>query len=352
MKLNFQQQWRVSKALLHPEYYVDLRTPEEVHAFVNLWNWDLGCQELSDILDGSYCDRGTALMMYWRGGAGFYRQYSSIEEVPGHAQEGYEFILKVRKALEENDFSSEQFTFETQYELNQYDDVDQKWDHPESAKIPVIGEDVESESDSYYAYTIIESLSEELVPILGTINLEPQTHDCSDEAVWFWAGEGKLRYSGMFDCFQWDNLKEDKGIEFSLEFTIFLTISNIEEPRYIQVYSTRAENISSAIKNILYDWSCEFLAFLNAIPKQSLYKEIRVNNQNINCLCWSIGSALPNTDPQFMTIVEEVLQSYSLPITIKFMPDQTILVFSDDTGYPYTLPSSALVDKPNIMILI
>jgi Domain of unknown function (DUF4274) len=287
MKLNHQQKWRVSKALLHPEYYSDLETPEEIHAFVDSWNWDLGCQELSDMLDGPYCDRGTALLMYWRGGAGFHRQYSSINEVPGHAQEGYEFIQKVKEALENNDFNSAQFTFETKHELDQYNDVERKWDHPESTKIPVIGENVESDADSYYAYTIIDTLTEELEPILATLEIEPQTHDCSEEAVWFSDGEENFQYSGMFSDFKWDELKENKAIEFSLEFTIFLQEGkNIESARYSQIYSAIAESIPSAIQTILEQWSRDFLAFLNAIPRKDLYKKIRVANRSVNWLCW------------------------------------------------------------------
>jgi exonuclease VII small subunit len=88
MKLSKEQRWKVVKALMHPEYAEDLSSPEELHAFMLNWNWDYGIAEPEMVLDHPSCDKGTALLMYFLGGAGYHRQFSSREEVPDIHIEG------------------------------------------------------------------------------------------------------------------------------------------------------------------------------------------------------------------------------------------------------------------------
>jgi hypothetical protein len=56
-----------------PEYWVEfdralsqVETPEELHEFVDRWNWDGGSEPIRRVLAHPLCDRGTALMVYWR----------------------------------------------------------------------------------------------------------------------------------------------------------------------------------------------------------------------------------------------------------------------------------------------
>jgi hypothetical protein len=56
-----------------PTYWTDfdrilaeVNTPEELHEFVDHWNWDGGTEPIRRALAHPLCDRGTALMVYWR----------------------------------------------------------------------------------------------------------------------------------------------------------------------------------------------------------------------------------------------------------------------------------------------
>ncbi|HEX4797434.1 MAG TPA: DUF4274 domain-containing protein [Humisphaera sp.] len=56
-----------------PEYWTEfdrvlgqIETPEELHEFVDRWNWDGGTKPIQRALAHPLCDRGTALMVYWR----------------------------------------------------------------------------------------------------------------------------------------------------------------------------------------------------------------------------------------------------------------------------------------------
>jgi hypothetical protein len=120
----------------------------------------------------------------------------------------------------------------------------------------------------------------------------------------------------------------------------------------LPIYSAIAESIPSAIQTILEQWSRDFLAFLNAIPRKDLYKKIRVANRSVNWLCWTIGEAFPNTDPQLAFNAEKILESHQPPISIKFMPGEIMLAFIDHTCRPRIYPSSISVSKPTIMLLL
>jgi len=69
----------------------------ELHAFVKHYNWDEGVGILRWIVKQESCDRGTALMVYWKSGPGWYTQYARKEDVPSHALEGYNLIKEIER---------------------------------------------------------------------------------------------------------------------------------------------------------------------------------------------------------------------------------------------------------------
>lgn len=352
MKLNYQQQWRVSKALAYPQYYRELKTAEEIHAFVDRWNWDWGTEELSYLLENPLCDRATVLLIYCLGAADYYRQYGSREEVPGIHIEGYDLIMQAKDALEIDRFKSEKLAFDPQDELIEYDNVEKKWDHPENIKKPAIGEKIESYVNAYYPFTILEDLSENLQSTLGVLGIELESPDeIQHEGVCFSIEEETFECTVFFGNFAWEELPENKEIEFSLEFALcFGEYPN--ESRYCQRYSSRSKELSDAIKAIVDNWSNDFLSLFNLLTKQDLYKNIIVNDREIKYLCWSIGSELPNFNPEPFNDAQQILQTYETPIVIKFMPEREMLVFKDDTCKPDKLSCQCAVIQPMLMLLI
>jgi hypothetical protein len=59
-----------------------LMSTEELHEFVNEMNWDGGgTDRLKHVLAHPNCDRGTALMIYWRVDPIFFLKYGTRERI-------------------------------------------------------------------------------------------------------------------------------------------------------------------------------------------------------------------------------------------------------------------------------
>ncbi|MEM7738412.1 MAG: DUF4274 domain-containing protein [Deinococcota bacterium] len=66
--------------------------PLELHTFANTYNWDDGDEPMIQIAHHPYCEAGTALLIYWRGGAAWQSQYASRDEVERGDHEMYDLI--------------------------------------------------------------------------------------------------------------------------------------------------------------------------------------------------------------------------------------------------------------------
>ena len=53
---------------------------EELHLFAGGFNWDGGVEELRRLIRHPLCDRGTALLIYWRAGPRWFAQYRDRSE--------------------------------------------------------------------------------------------------------------------------------------------------------------------------------------------------------------------------------------------------------------------------------
>jgi hypothetical protein len=78
---------------------------EELHHFAMHFNWDCGIDELRHVLDHQKCDRGTALMIFWAGGPGYYYQYGSRDDVPEHERDAYDFLKEIEAKYMANGFA-------------------------------------------------------------------------------------------------------------------------------------------------------------------------------------------------------------------------------------------------------
>ena len=89
----------------------------ELHAFVDQMNWDGGgADRLTRVLSHPLCDRGTALMMYWRAQPRFFIQYGTRERVrdelgPTELAE-YDMLRDIERRFQSNDFSTDDIAFD------------------------------------------------------------------------------------------------------------------------------------------------------------------------------------------------------------------------------------------------
>lgn len=74
--------------------------------FVNvaLYNWGKGLNYLKTALKKSFCDKATALMIYWRCDPSFYYKYETVELIPKSSLDNFELMKSVENRLIHNHF--------------------------------------------------------------------------------------------------------------------------------------------------------------------------------------------------------------------------------------------------------
>ncbi|NJL14093.1 MAG: DUF4274 domain-containing protein [Microscillaceae bacterium] len=70
---------------------------EELFKKVNQYNWDEGFDWLYEVLQLDYCDKGTALMIYWLSRPEYFCQYANETEVKPWNEDNYKFVRFVEK---------------------------------------------------------------------------------------------------------------------------------------------------------------------------------------------------------------------------------------------------------------
>jgi ankyrin repeat protein len=62
-------------------------------------NWDHGSAALWQIIESPTCDLATALMIFWRGGAGFLQQWSTLADVPRTHREHWPLLQEIEQRV-------------------------------------------------------------------------------------------------------------------------------------------------------------------------------------------------------------------------------------------------------------
>jgi len=93
-----------------------LNSPGELHEFVLQYNWDMGYELPRWVINNPSCDRGTALMIYWMGGVGYYSQYERREDVPKHELTGYDLMREVEQKYLSDFYKTNQILFNPRYD--------------------------------------------------------------------------------------------------------------------------------------------------------------------------------------------------------------------------------------------
>ena len=82
------------------------RTPEEIHAFVDHFNWDSDIDVLKLALESPHCDRGTALMAYWL------TDVFEMAERPKYGGEVWEIAMEIERRYLAGEYRSRRFRFD------------------------------------------------------------------------------------------------------------------------------------------------------------------------------------------------------------------------------------------------
>lgn len=86
---------------------------EELHLYAGHFNWDCGCEELHRVIQHPLCDRGTALMIYWRGGPRWFARYRDRSEASNpDAARTFDLLREIEKKVMANAFKSRQIHFD------------------------------------------------------------------------------------------------------------------------------------------------------------------------------------------------------------------------------------------------
>ena len=90
---------------------------EELHAFVNRMNWDGGgADRLTKVLAHPLCDRGTALMIYWRTNPRFFIRYVTRERVRDElwasALEDFDMLRSIERRFQSGGFATSNIVFD------------------------------------------------------------------------------------------------------------------------------------------------------------------------------------------------------------------------------------------------
>jgi hypothetical protein len=74
---------------------ITIKTPEKLHEFMTNYNWDDGIEIPLWAIRNPLCDMGTALMIYWMAGAGYFSQFETKDDVPIYEKDNFDLIIEI-----------------------------------------------------------------------------------------------------------------------------------------------------------------------------------------------------------------------------------------------------------------
>jgi hypothetical protein len=117
--------------------------PVEYHLIAGNYNWDDGAQVLTWIIESPLCDKGTALLIFWRAQPDFYTQFSSVEEADYEA-EVYRLVRAIMGKWEAGFYQTSLIAYDPTGDPMAADIASrhpkEKWSIPAYLKQPLAGE--------------------------------------------------------------------------------------------------------------------------------------------------------------------------------------------------------------------
>ena len=92
------------------------RKAEELHLFVDMFNWDGGIEELKLVAKNPSCDVATALMMFWRGQP---QEYIGVVDVPGYMPDYKGFLEGIQEKVVRGEYRGGACSYDPMEELGE-----------------------------------------------------------------------------------------------------------------------------------------------------------------------------------------------------------------------------------------
>ncbi|MCE9647411.1 MAG: DUF4274 domain-containing protein [Chloroflexi bacterium] len=117
-----------------------IKTSRQLHEYMSKYNWDFGTEIPYWAIRNPLCDRGTALMIYWMAGAGYFCRYKSRDDIPSYKTERYDLILEIEGNYLSNFYTKNDIKFDPVSDLEKDSKgrnwVDEYSDMPQLRQIP------------------------------------------------------------------------------------------------------------------------------------------------------------------------------------------------------------------------
>lgn len=101
---NWEKRWEAE--------YDKIASPQELFLFAAHSHASLEPQEWQRILANPFCDRGTALLIYWRNSPVRYNAYASRDEVPDVDRPRYDIVKEIESRFRHSTFSTSLVRFD------------------------------------------------------------------------------------------------------------------------------------------------------------------------------------------------------------------------------------------------
>lgn len=125
-----------------------MTNPWEVHYFVSEFSWGIDLTVLTWIIDSELCDKGTALMLFWRPCPNFYTRYATQAEADSdHFGFIHRVLRKIMSNWESGFYVNQRIAYDPRLDINVgsgefIQEPNAKWAIPDYMREPILGEDL------------------------------------------------------------------------------------------------------------------------------------------------------------------------------------------------------------------
>jgi hypothetical protein len=89
---------------------------EELHYLADYWNWDKGEDVLRVVAGHQYCEKATALLIYWRSSPGYFVD-KDVNDIPECNRELYELYSYIKSRYLNNEYISGECSYDPWQEI-------------------------------------------------------------------------------------------------------------------------------------------------------------------------------------------------------------------------------------------
>jgi hypothetical protein len=94
-------------------FFESISDAEELHLYADGFNWDTGVEQMRRVIQHPLCDRGTALLIYWRGAPGYYARFGDRAETRNPDQaDHYDLLQEIEQKVTSGEFPTRRFIYD------------------------------------------------------------------------------------------------------------------------------------------------------------------------------------------------------------------------------------------------